>query len=210
MNTQPFLKAHPTSKAGQVVQSFSKLSLEYFLGKRSHDVSGPPYLCLATYVVKYFSSIQPEFPLLQLVPPALSLHLQEESGSVFSTDPQLGGWRQPLGSPYLLSSRLSKPRFLSLPSYIMCSSPEQTLWLSTGLLPVGWCLFCTVGWGRHAKVDAVLQMSPHKCDCGGLTMADCQMPTELLSHSPSSTAQGEKRRWKSSFVELKTGRSLTN
>lgn len=41
-------------------------------------------------------------------------------------------------------------------------------------------------------------------------MASCQPPTQPLLHSPSSTGQGEKIRWKSSRVTIKTGTSLTN
>lgn len=29
--------------------------------------------------------------------------------------------------------------------------------------------------------------------CGGLTLAGCEVPTQLLSHSPSSTGQGGKQ-----------------
>jgi len=43
-----------------------------------------------------------------------------------------------------------------------------------------------------------------------LTLAGCQTPTPLLSHSSSSTGQGEKVRLKSFWVKLVTGTSLTN
>lgn len=49
-----------------------------------------------------------------------------------------------------------------------------------------------------------------QCLCGGLTLAGCRMPTELLSHSPSSTAQDEKVRSKSLWLRIKAGRSLIN
>ena len=46
--------------------------------------------------------------------------------------------------------------------------------------------------------------------CGGLTMAGCQMATQLLSHSLSLTGQGEEMRLKSLRFKVKTGRSYTN
>lgn len=46
--------------------------------------------------------------------------------------------------------------------------------------------------------------------CGRLTLVGCQMPTKPLSHSPSLAWQGKKVRWKSSWVETRTGRSLTS
>ena len=45
--------------------------------------------------------------------------------------------------------------------------------------------------------------------CGGLTLAGCQMPTKWLCHSPSINNTGEKNTMKSSWVEVRTGRSLT-
>lgn len=44
--------------------------------------------------------------------------------------------------------------------------------------------------------------------CGGLTVASSQLPTQPLTHSPSSTGQGEKIGWKTSWV--KTGKLLTS
>lgn len=38
--------------------------------------------------------------------------------------------------------------------------------------------------------------------CGELTFYDCQMPTKLLSHLPSSSRQGEKK-IKSSWLKIK-------
>lgn len=46
--------------------------------------------------------------------------------------------------------------------------------------------------------------------CGGLALADCQAPTQPLSHSLSSAGQGEKIRWKSLWVKVRTGRPLTS
>lgn len=46
--------------------------------------------------------------------------------------------------------------------------------------------------------------------CGRLTLASCQLPTPLLTCCPSSIAQREKIKRKSSCVELKPGISLTN
>ncbi|KAK4808526.1 hypothetical protein QYF61_009829 [Mycteria americana] len=46
--------------------------------------------------------------------------------------------------------------------------------------------------------------------CGGLTLSGCQTPAKQLSHCPSSTGQQEKTRLKSSWIEIKMGRSLTN
>lgn len=40
---------------------------------------------------------------------------------------------------------------------------------------------------------------------GGLSLADCQTLTKLLYGFPSSTGHGEKIRWKSSWVEIKSG-----
>jgi len=44
----------------------------------------------------------------------------------------------------------------------------------------------------------------------GVTWASSQTPTQLLTHSPCSTGQGQKAGWKTSWVEIKTGRSLTS
>jgi len=46
--------------------------------------------------------------------------------------------------------------------------------------------------------------------CGGLTLAGCQVPTEFLYHSPSSTRQEEKSMIKGSWVEIRAGRSLSS
>lgn len=43
---------------------------------------------------------------------------------------------------------------------------------------------------------------------GGLTFASCKMPTQPLSHSSSSTRQEGKIRCKTSWVEIRTGKSL--
>jgi len=45
--------------------------------------------------------------------------------------------------------------------------------------------------------------------CGGLALANGQMPTQPLSPCPSrSTEEGEKIKLKSSWAEIKFGRSL--
>jgi len=44
--------------------------------------------------------------------------------------------------------------------------------------------------------------------CGEVTGTGSQMPEQLLSHSLSSTGQGEKIRWKSSRAEMKTGKLI--
>lgn len=47
--------------------------------------------------------------------------------------------------------------------------------------------------------------------CSRLTLAGCLMPTQPLSQSPFSMRQGgEEIRWRSSWVETKTGRSLSS
>lgn len=43
-----------------------------------------------------------------------------------------------------------------------------------------------------------------------LTLACCLMSAQLLSYSASSMGQGEIVRWKSSWVEIKTGRLSTS
>jgi len=53
---------------------------------------------------------------------------------------------------------------------------------------------------------AVVQVRVRLCD--GL-MAVCQMPAQLLSLLHLKRT-GEKKRWKSSWLEIKAGRSLTN
>jgi len=40
---------------------------------------------------------------------------------------------------------------------------------------------------------------------GRLTLAWCQVPTKLLSHSPSSTGQGRENMMKGKWVEIRTG-----
>lgn len=44
---------------------------------------------------------------------------------------------------------------------------------------------------------------------GGLTLADCQIPTKLLCDFPSSTGHGEKIRCKSSWIEIQVGSTLS-
>lgn len=44
----------------------------------------------------------------------------------------------------------------------------------------------------------------------GLILAAYQMPTQLLSHSTSSTRQEKKIRWKNSLVEIKKRKSVTS
>lgn len=51
--------------------------------------------------------------------------------------------------------------------------------------------------------DTVHQMMSFK-KCGGLTWTGCQSPTQLLFRSPSSAAQGENIRWKTSWAEIET------
>lgn len=46
--------------------------------------------------------------------------------------------------------------------------------------------------------------------CGWLALGRCQAPTELLLYTHCTTGQGQKRRWKSSCVGIRTGRSLTS
>lgn len=46
--------------------------------------------------------------------------------------------------------------------------------------------------------------------CVWLTLACCQIPTQPLSHSPSSATQRKKMRWKDLWFEIKTGKSLTS
>jgi len=41
--------------------------------------------------------------------------------------------------------------------------------------------------------------------CGGFTVAGCQMPIQLFSHSLSLTGQGEKMARKSLWFRIKTG-----
>jgi len=48
----------------------------------------------------------------------------------------------------------------------------------------------------------------HRNRCGGLSLAGCQMLTKMLSQSPSSTGQGEKIRWRRSWLDIKTWTSL--
>ena len=47
----------------------------------------------------------------------------------------------------------------------------------------------------------------HACD--RLTLVGCQVPTKPLYHSPSSTEQGRENTMKDSWVEIRTGRSLS-
>lgn len=46
--------------------------------------------------------------------------------------------------------------------------------------------------------------------CGRLTVASCQLPAQTLSHSLYSTGQMKKIGWKRSWVEIKTGISLSS
>lgn len=55
-----------------------------------------------------------------------------------------------------------------------------------------------------------IEMSITWISCVGLTFACCQIPTQPISHSPSSITQRKKIRWKSLWVEIKAGRSLTS
>lgn len=64
--------------------------------------------------------------------------------------------------------------------------------------------------GQVALNTLLLSMVSTVCQCGGLTLAGCQTPTQLLPPSPSSMGWGERRRWKNVWVETETGRSLTN
>jgi len=48
------------------------------------------------------------------------------------------------------------------------------------------------------------------CRYGGLTLAGCQVPTELLSHSPSSARQVEKVIWESLLVKIRTEMLLSS
>ena len=50
-----------------------------------------------------------------------------------------------------------------------------------------------------------------KNKCGGLTLAGCQVPTKAaLSLPPPQLDRGEKNITKGSWVEIRTGRSLSN
>ena len=46
--------------------------------------------------------------------------------------------------------------------------------------------------------------------CGGLTPAGCQVPTKAALSLPSSTGQGRENITKRSWVEIRTGRSLSS
>ena len=46
--------------------------------------------------------------------------------------------------------------------------------------------------------------------CGGLTPAGCQVPTKAALSLSSSTGQGREKITKGSWVEIRTGRSLSN
>lgn len=90
-----------------------------------------------------FPNIYSEFPLLQLMFVAsntFNVHLQEESGCLFST---LSYWVIENRS---LSSSLfhtDKIRFLSLSLYILCSSPQNTLVVWHWLIPLCQCFLST-------------------------------------------------------------------
>ena len=65
-------------------------------------------------------------------------------------------------------------------------------------------LLCTCNESVAVKIFHVLQSMVT------LTLAGCQTPTQLLFRSTSSTWQEEKIRWKSSWVEIKPGKSLAS
>jgi len=44
---------------------------------------------------------------------------------------------------------------------------------------------------------------------GGLTLAEGQVPTKPLYHSPSSAGQGEKSTTKGPWVEIRTGKDCS-
>ena len=46
--------------------------------------------------------------------------------------------------------------------------------------------------------------------CGGLTVAGRQVPTKAALSLPSSAGQGRENEMKGSWVEIRTGRSLSN
>lgn len=46
--------------------------------------------------------------------------------------------------------------------------------------------------------------------CSGLALANSQTLTQMLAHYHSAVVQGETMGWKSSQVEIKTERSITN
>ena len=46
--------------------------------------------------------------------------------------------------------------------------------------------------------------------CGGLTLAGCQVPTKAALSLPSTAGQGRENIMKGLWVEIRTGRSLSN
>lgn len=68
-----------------------------------------------------------------------------------------------------------------------------------------------ISWFRWGRTPLFwLGIGVHFADSGGLNLTVCQVPTLPCSVSPSSIGHGEKIRWKSSWVKIRTGRSLIN
>lgn len=82
--------------------------------------------------------------------------------------------------------------------------PWCALWLSRSLLLVSWSS-CT-----HSLAPLHLCLRILLCFCAGLSLLACQISTQLLPDSSSSTEKGENKRWKSLQVKIKAGRPPSN